>query len=83
MLARYDNLARYPNVFRAMTDLRVREFEDFSERTGRRLWKAIPRAYHRSRCYSDFWAAYAAVVPTHLHRAVGVGESLGGFGDDV
>lgn len=44
---------------------------DRSERTGRRLWRAIPRCYRHSRCYSDFWAAYAAIVPQRQHRAVG------------
>jgi insertion element IS1 protein InsB len=44
---------------------------DRSEATCRRLWAAIPEAYRSAICYSDFWAAYAAVVPSSLHRPVG------------
>jgi len=36
-----------------------------------RLWNAIPEAYRAAICYSDFWAAYATVVPKERHRAVG------------
>jgi insertion element IS1 protein InsB len=44
---------------------------DRSEATCRRLWDAIPAAYRLAICYSDFWAAYAAVIPPTQHRPVG------------
>jgi insertion element IS1 protein InsB len=44
---------------------------DRSEATCRRLWEAIPQAYRAAICYSDFWAAYAAVIPSAQHRGVG------------
>jgi len=36
--------------------------------TCRVLWRRIPRAYKNSLCYSDFWAAYAQVVPAPQHH---------------
>jgi insertion element IS1 protein InsB len=42
-----------------------------SEATCRRLWKALPAAYRTGHCYSDFWDAYAAVIPAEQHTAVG------------
>ena len=44
---------------------------DRSEVTCRQLWEAIPSAYRAAICYSDFWAAYAAVIPPAQHRPVG------------
>jgi IS1 family transposase len=44
---------------------------DRSEATCRRLWDAIPQAYRAAICYSDFWEAYAAVVPAVRHQPVG------------
>ena len=44
---------------------------DRSEASCRRLWQAIPTAYRAAVCYSDFWTAYAAVLPATQHRAVG------------
>ena len=41
------------------------------EDTCRTLWESIPAVYRRGRIYSDFWAAYAAVIPGWQHRAVG------------
>jgi IS1 family transposase len=41
------------------------------ETTCRRLWNAIPLIYRRGICYSDFWSAYAAVIPDDQHVAVG------------
>ena len=35
---------------------------DRSERTCRTLWEAIPAAYRRGHCYTDFWQAYQAVI---------------------
>lgn len=36
--------------------------------TCRRLWLALPQAYRRAICFTDAWAAYAAVVPAKQHR---------------
>ena len=44
---------------------------DRSETTYRKLWRAIPDKYRAGTCYSDFWAAYAAVIPEDQHEAVG------------
>ena len=44
---------------------------DRSEATCHRLWRAIPKDYRQGTCYSDFWAAYAAVIPEEQHEAVG------------
>jgi insertion element IS1 protein InsB len=44
---------------------------DRSEASCRRLWDAIPEGYRAAICYSDFWAAYAAVIPAVRHRPVG------------
>ena len=45
---------------------------DRSKRTCRKLWEAIPEAYRMAHCYSDFWKAYAAVIPNEQHTAVGI-----------
>ncbi len=45
---------------------------DRSKVTCRKLWKAIPQAYRRAQCYSDFWKAYQAVIPAEQHTAVGI-----------
>jgi IS1 family transposase len=44
---------------------------DRSEATCRQLWESIPEAYKQAICYSDFWQAYAVVLPPAQHRAVG------------
>ena len=44
---------------------------DRSEQTCHRLWEAIPAAYRVGHCYTDFWAAYQAVIPEEPHSAVG------------
>ena len=44
---------------------------DHSEQTCRRLWQAIPQAYRRGHCYTDFWRAYQAVIPEEQHTAAG------------
>jgi insertion element IS1 protein InsB len=44
---------------------------DRSEKTGRALWASIPEAFRAGHCYSDFWGAYAKVVPEGRHTAVG------------
>lgn len=36
------------------------------------LWKSLPGVYRQCAIvYTDFWAAYAAVLPRQRHRAVG------------
>ncbi len=42
-----------------------------SEKTCRMLWEAIAEAYRTGHCYTDFWAAYQAVIPEEQHTAVG------------
>jgi insertion element IS1 protein InsB len=49
----------------------ARAVGDRSEKTCRELWNNIPEAYRKGHCYSDFWAAYQAVIPEEQHTAVG------------
>jgi IS1 family transposase len=35
------------------------------------LWASIPEAFRSGHCYSDFWEAYAKVLPPERHSAVG------------
>ena len=44
---------------------------DRSEDTCRRLWNAIEASSRCGHCFTDFWAAYQAVVPEEQHTAVG------------
>jgi IS1 family transposase len=44
---------------------------DRSAQTYRRLWQAIPDEYRLAHCYTDFWEAYAKVLPEAQHTAVG------------
>jgi insertion element IS1 protein InsB len=44
---------------------------DRSKRTCQQLWEAIPEEYRQGHCFTDFWAAYAAVIPEEQHSAVG------------
>lgn len=44
---------------------------DRSAKTCRRLWAAIPDQYRLAHCYTDFWEAYAKVLPAVQHVAVG------------
>lgn len=37
------------------------------EETCRVLWNRMPQSYKNSLCYTDFWAAYAQVVPPQQH----------------
>jgi len=40
--------------------------------TARKLWASLPAVYRQCAvCYTDFWAAYAAILPSKRHRAVG------------
>ena len=47
---------------------------DRSEVTCRLLWGRVPAPYRRGLLYSDFWSAYAEVLPAAQHRATGKGE---------
>jgi len=42
-----------------------------ARRTCQRLWEAIPQGYRQGHCFTDFWAAYAVVIPEEQHTAVG------------
>jgi insertion element IS1 protein InsB len=42
-----------------------------SKKTCQRLWEAIPDNYRQGHCFTDFWAAYRAVIPEEQHTAVG------------
>jgi insertion element IS1 protein InsB len=44
---------------------------DWSKKTCQRLWENIPSAYRQGHCFTDFWAVYAAVIPSEQHTAVG------------
>ncbi len=44
---------------------------DRSKQTCLRLWEAIPPAYRQGHCFTDFWAAYQAVIPEEQHTAAG------------
>lgn len=40
--------------------------------TARQLWESLPAVYRQCAvCYTDLWEAYAAVLPSKRHRAVG------------
>ena len=40
--------------------------------TARKLWKSLPTIYRQCAiCYTDFWQAYEAVLPSKRHRPVG------------
>ncbi|WNN91697.1 IS1 family transposase [Gloeocapsopsis dulcis] len=42
------------------------------ETAARQLWNSLPPVYRQCAvAYTDFWAAYAAVLPNKRHRAVG------------
>lgn len=45
--------------------------------TARKLWASLPAVYRQcALCYSDYWDAYAAVLPSKRHRAVGKDSGL-------
>ncbi len=46
---------------------------DRSEVTCRLLWERVPATYKRGVLYTDFWSAYAEVLPEGQHRATGKG----------
>jgi IS1 family transposase len=40
--------------------------------TARKLWASLPTVYRQCAvCYTDFWEAYAAILPSKRHRACG------------
>ncbi len=42
------------------------------ETAARQLWNSLPGVYRQCAvAYTDFWAAYAAVLPSKRHQAVG------------
>jgi insertion element IS1 protein InsB len=48
-----------------------------SEAGATALWQSLPPVYRQCAiCYTDFWAAYAAVFPSQRHRAVGKQSGL-------
>lgn len=47
---------------------------DRSEATCRLLWERVPKRYKRCVLYTDFWKAYAEVLPQEQHRPTGKGE---------
>ncbi len=44
---------------------------DRSAATCQKLWARIPAAYRAGRCFTDFWEAYANVIPAAQHVAAG------------
>ena len=42
------------------------------ESGARALWDSLPQGYRENAfCYTDFWSAYALVIPSEQHEAVG------------
>ncbi len=44
---------------------------DRSQESCRLLWAQVPTPWREATCYTDFWAAYQAVIPEAQHVAVG------------
>lgn len=43
-----------------------------TKETARKLWASLPPVYRQCAvAYTDFWEAYAAILPSKRHRAVG------------
>ena len=43
-----------------------------SAKSAQRLWESLPGVYRQCAvCYTDYWEAYGAVLPTKRHQAVG------------
>ncbi len=49
---------------------------DRSEATCQKLWERIPAAYRSGVCFTDFWEAYASVIPAEQHTACGKESGL-------
>ena len=42
-----------------------------SEGGARGIWNSLPAVYRQcAKCFTDFWAAYARVIPTKRHQSV-------------
>ncbi len=44
---------------------------DRSRATCQKRWERIPAVYRLGHCFSDFWEAYAGVIPAEQHTAAG------------
>lgn len=45
---------------------------DRSRSSAKKLWQSLPSVYRQCAvCYTDFWEAYAQVLPSKRHQAVG------------
>ena len=45
---------------------------DRSRSSAKKLWQSLPSVYRQCAvCYTDFWEAYAQVLPSKRHKAVG------------
>ncbi len=44
------------------------------QKTCRLLWRRVPPAYKKCLLFTDFWRAYAKVLPAVQHRATGKGD---------
>ena len=42
--------------------------------TCRKLWRHVPAGYKQGLLFTDFWSAYAEVLPPGQHRATSKGE---------
>ncbi len=49
---------------------------DRSQATCQKLWERIPEAYRSGVCFTDFWEAYASVIPAEQHTACGKESGL-------
>jgi insertion element IS1 protein InsB len=49
----------------------ARAVGDRSEATCHILWSNVPASYRKGHCYTDFWAAYQAVIPEDQLSQVG------------
>ena len=47
---------------------------DRGAETCKRLWRRVPPSYRRLLCFTDFWDAYAKVIPEAQHEATDKGD---------
>jgi IS1 family transposase len=51
---------------------------DRDEAAARKLWSSLPAVYRQCAvAYTDFWAAYAMIIPSKRHRALGKAKQRG------
>ena len=50
---------------------------DRGAETCKRLWRRVPPSYRRLLCFTDFWDAYAKVIPETQHEATDKGDGQG------